>query len=119
MTHPLMLPDRHTAGSGQKSLRPLPGRGRTRDAARRAHVASWAPHWTDCPARRRDEFLMRWSRLMLASFASAADCAAWAGVTDVCARNWMDGMHRPCGDVVARAALTLPRFAAIMGEDRA
>ena len=109
--HPLTPRDGLSAAHAQKSLRAAPSRGRTRAAARRAHVH----HWTDCPARRRDEFLMRWSRLMLASFADAAACAEWAGVTAVCAHSWMDGHHRPCGDVVARAALTLPGFAEIMG----
>lgn len=109
----LTLPATPSPGACQKSLaRPRPSRGRTRADMRRAHVH----HWTDCPVRRRDEFLMRWSRLMVASFADARACADWAGVTAVCAHSWMDGMHRPCGDVVARAALKLPRFAEIMGD---
>lgn len=114
---PIASRDGHSAARGQKSCRPAPWRavalqrGRGRAAARRAHVQ----HWTDCPARRRDEFLVRWSRLMIATFSSAADCADWAGVSVQCARWWIDGEHRPCGDVVARAALMLPRFAEIMG----
>lgn len=112
--HHLTPPDRPIAGRGQMShangFPPLGGRGRSRSAARRAHV------WACDPGARRDEFLRRWSRLMLASFASPEACALWADATTQTARNWMDGTHRPCGDVVALAALTLPAFGAIMGE---
>lgn len=93
--------------------RPAATRGRSLRSIRRAHVA---PGWGVDPVLRRDEFLTRWSRLMIASFADAAACADWAGVTVVCARNWMDGDHRPCGDVVDLAWRTLPRCAVIMGE---
>lgn len=112
--HPLTSRDRLAPARAQMSranaFAPQGGRGRSRSSARGAHV------WAADPARRRDEFLRRWSRLMLASFASPEGCALWADATAQSARNWMDGSHRPCGDVVALAALTLPGFAAVMGE---
>lgn len=111
--HPLTPHDRYRPARSQMShhnvFPPPSGRGRSRSAARRAHV------WAADPCRRRDEFLRRWSRLMLASFASPEACAMWADATTQTARNWMDGTHRPCGDVVALAALTLPGFSAVMG----
>lgn len=102
--------DRVSSARTQMSCPPLGGRGRSRAAARRAHA------WIGAPVRRRDEFLTRWSRLMIASFGSVGECAEWAGVSEPCVRNWLEGHHRPCGDIVAQAALTLPDFARIIGE---
>ncbi|SDL36617.1 hypothetical protein SAMN04487971_109126 [Paracoccus chinensis] len=107
---PLTPRDRVSPARPQMSFPPSGGRGRSRAAARRAHA------WVGMPARRRDEFLTSWSRLMIASFGSVSECAEWAGVSEPCVRNWLEGFHRPCGDIVAQAALTLPDFARIIGE---
>ena len=81
------------------------GRGRGRDAARRAH----ADHGTD-----RATFLRRWSLLMIASFASREVCAVHFGVTFQTACNWFDGLNAPYGHHVDHATRTLARYAEIM-----
>ncbi|QIR85027.1 hypothetical protein FIU66_07290 [Paracoccus sp. AK26] len=87
------------------SLTPPPGgRGRSSAAMRRAH------------ARRpdREDFLRRWSMLMIASFRTAEDCAEHFSVTLPCACNWREGMHRPSGDHVDFAQASLPEYERIM-----
>lgn len=81
------------------------GRGRSRDAARRAH----AHHGTD-----RAAFLRRWSLLMIASFASREVCAVHFGVTFQTACNWFDALNAPYGHHVDHATRTLARYAEIM-----
>ena len=81
------------------------GRGRNRDAARRAH----SHHGTD-----RGVFVQRWSLLMIASFNSREACAVHFGVTFQTACNWFDGMNAPYGHHVDYATQTLPRYAEVM-----
>lgn len=81
------------------------GRGRSRDAARRAH-RHYSPD--------RDQFTRRWSLLMIASFPSREECAVHFGVTFQTACNWFDGSCRPYGDAVDHAIRTLPRYLKIM-----
>lgn len=57
-----------------------------------------------------------WSLLMIGSFPSREACAMHFDVTFQTACNWFVGQHRPYGDKVAHAALSLPRFAEIMGQ---
>lgn len=85
---------------------PVGGRGRSAAARRRAHVH----------AQRRDidDFLRRWSMLMIVSFATAEACGQHFGVTKQTGCNWREGTHRPCGDAVDFAMQTLPRYAEIM-----
>lgn len=83
---------------------PRGGRGRSASARRRAHV--YRPDV--------DDFLRRWSLLMITSFASAEACGRHFGVTKQTGCNWRDGTHRPCGDVVDYAVRSLPRYADIM-----
>ncbi|MDQ7775280.1 MAG: hypothetical protein Q4615_04855 [Paracoccus aminovorans] len=80
------------------------GRGRSAAAARRAHA---------CRPDAQD-FLRRWSLLMISSFGSREECAVHFGVTFQTACNWFDGICRPYGDAVAFAVETLPRYAEIM-----
>lgn len=115
MSQPLLTArDRASPARATKSrynvFPPAGGRGRSASSARRAHGAAADP------ALRRDAFMQRWSRLMLASFASPEACALWADVTVQAARNWIDGCNRPYGDVVDLAVQTLPDYARIMGE---
>ena len=96
---------RHSGMSAQMSLTPPSGgRGRSSAAMRRAHV------------RRpdREDFLRRWSMLMIASFRTAEDCADHFGVTLPCACNWREGIHRPSGDHVDFAQASLPEYERIM-----
>lgn len=112
--HPPTPRDRYRPALRQMShanaFAPAGGRARSAHAARRAHV------WTQDGPRRRHEFGPRWSLLMIASFGSREACAVHFDVTFQTACNWFDGTCRPYGDVVAHAALTLPRFADIMGD---
>lgn len=94
-----------TGGVQMSRDRAFDGRGRSAQAARRAH----AHHGPD-----RDLFLRRWSLLMIASFATRESCAVHFGVTFQTACNWFDGACRPYGHVVDHAVTTLPRYAAIM-----
>lgn len=111
---PTTLRDRDIPGRAQTSringFAPHGGRGRSRSSARRAHV------WTADHGQRRDQFAVRWSRLMMVSFASPEACALWADQTTQTARNWIEGCNRPYGDVVTHAWLTLPDFVQVMGE---
>ncbi|WP_142663589.1 hypothetical protein [Paracoccus laeviglucosivorans] len=88
--------------------RAFDGRGRSPDAARRAHVH----HGPD-----RDLFMRRWSLLMIASFTSREACAVHFAVTFQTACNWFDGHCRPYGHVVDYAIETLPRYHEIMRGD--
>ena len=108
MTLPLqkLRPTQHDGACRQMShANPFEGRGRCRDAARRAH----AGHSTD-----RDAFLRRWSLLMIASFASREVCAVHFGVTFQTACNWFDGLNAPYGHHVDYATRSLARYAEIM-----
>ena len=80
------------------------GRGRSRGAARRAHVRRGGGA----------DFARRWSLLMIASFPSREACAVHFGVTFQTACNWFDGHCRPYGDAVAHAVETLPRYGEVM-----
>ena len=103
----LQVPSHHRGHRAQMSPANALDRGRGRSAAdrRRAHVAPFD----------REDFLRRWSLLMIASFPSREVCAVHFGVTFQTACNWFDGSNRPYGDKIAHAALSLPRFAEIMG----
>jgi len=85
---------------------PVGGRGRSAAARRRAHVHA--------QRRDTDDFLRRWSMLMIVSFATAEACGQHFGVTKQTGCNWREGTHRPCGDAVDFAMQTLPRYAEIM-----
>lgn len=73
---------------------------------RRAHVHA---HRLD-----RDEFLRRWSLLMIASFRGAEECRLHFDVTLQTACNWRDGLHRPSGNHVDFAQFSLPDYARII-----
>lgn len=62
----------------------------------------------------RDEFLGRWSLLMIASFVTAQACADHFEVTLQTACNWREGLHRPSGDHVDFAQATLADYDRIM-----
>lgn len=108
MTIPVKNPrqTRHSGMSAQMS-RPnaFVGRGRGASAARRAHVH----HRPD-----RDQFLSRWSLLMIASFPSREACAVHFGVTFQTACNWFDALNAPYGHHVDFAQASLQRYAEIM-----
>lgn len=66
--------------------------------------------------RYRAQFPAQWAGFLCANFRSAEEVAVTFDVTYQCARNWMEGTHRPSGDKVALAAISMPRrFAAHMG----
>lgn len=107
MTSPIPLPTQPDGARRQMSHASLfDGRGRSRDAARRAHGRI---------NPQRDAFLRRWSLLMIASFASRESCAVHFGVTFQTACNWFDGNCAPYGHHVDHAVQTPPRYADIMG----
>lgn len=109
MTLPLNKPDADQAGRKRPQMsfgNVFEGRARSAHAARRAHVS----HGPD-----RDQFMRRWSLLMIASFPSREACAVHFGVTFQTACNWFDAINRPYGDAVAHAVETLPRYFEIMG----
>lgn len=96
---------RHSGAAVQMSrYSPLGGRGRSRDAARRAHL-----HASD-----KGDFLVRWSRLLIGSFPSCEACAVHFGVTVQTAWNWREGIACPLGHHVDHAQATLPRYTAVM-----
>lgn len=85
---------------------PFEGRGRSRAAARRAHLHAGCPD--------RSAFQARWSRLMIASFRSSEACAVHFKVTMQTAWNWREGLNCPLGHHVDHAHATLARFNEIM-----
>lgn len=99
-------------GAAQKSHpNPFDGRGRGREAHRRAHG------WRVDPLPYRVAFLDRWSALIRHLFGSREDVASAFGVTFQTACNWWDGTNRPSGDKVALTAITWPEaFARFMDE---
>lgn len=103
---PTLRRTQHDASIHQMSrAKPFDGRGRGRDAARRAHVSRDAD---------RDAFLRRWSLLMIGSFPSREACAVHFGVTFQTACNWFDAMNSPYGHHVDHAVRTLPRYSELM-----
>ena len=106
------IPDRPRSGLPSRQMSftpPVGGRGRSAAARRRAHVHA---------QRDTDDFLRRWSMLMIVSFATAEACGQHFGVTKQTGCNWREGTHRPCGDAVDFAMQTLPRYAEIMWGQR-
>lgn len=91
--------------SEKSHVSPFEGRGRNREAARRAH------HRINPD---RDAFLRRWSLLMISSFSSREICAVHFDVTFQTACNWFDGNCSPYGHHVDHAVRTLPRYVEIM-----
>lgn len=105
MSNPLISIQHHRIPVQMSCRNPLDS-GRGRGPSRRAaHVAP-----------DRGDFMRAWSLLMIGSFTSREACALHFGVTFQTACNWFDGRHRPYGDAVAHAALSLPRFAEVIGQ---
>ncbi|RMF02478.1 MAG: hypothetical protein D6773_08615 [Alphaproteobacteria bacterium] len=72
------------------------------------------------PYRFRARFPDQWSQFLRQNFRNAEEVAVVFDVTYQTARNWIEGTHRPSGDKVALAAISMPRrFAAAIGEEAA
>lgn len=83
-------------------------------AGQKSHANLFEPH------RFRAKFPDQWSGFLRAHFRNAEEVAVTFDVTYQTARNWLDGSHRPSGDKVALAAVSMPaRFAAAFGKDAA
>lgn len=107
MSKPLNFDHNHHRPRAMSCRNPLDdGRGRCIASRRRAYGGTGLD---------REAFMRRWSRLMMVSFATPEDCGRYFGAATRTVGYWYDGAHRPCGDQVALAALTLPRFTEIMG----
>lgn len=87
-------------GQGPKSLPKVfadqPGRGRGREAARRAHAD---PRWL------KVNMAYLWGNYVRSAFRSREACAAHFEVSFQTVCNWWDGMHAPASAIYARASL--------------
>lgn len=91
------------AARQNRGFAPVDGRGRTRQAVRAAGTPT--PRLPD-PAIWRTEFPAIWRAFLMARWGDdAIGIAAAFGVRVQTARNWLSGLHRPTGDVAARAML--------------
>lgn len=85
-----------------------------RERAQMSHANVFEPH------RFRAKFPDQWSGFLRAHFRNAEEVAVTFDVTYQTARNWLEGSHRPSGDNVALAAVSMPRrFAAAFGDKAA
>lgn len=85
-----------------RGFAPDGGRARGRYAARRAHVVGDCAGVLPDPRAWRAQFPAIWQCFLLDQFGRDPHAVAEAlGVRLQTARNWLDGLHRPTGDVVA------------------
>lgn len=73
------------------------------DAGQKSHERVFDPY------RFRAQFPDHWSGFLRAHFKNAEHVAVSFDVTYQTARNWWEGTHRPSGDKVALAAVSMPR----------
>lgn len=93
-------------GRQNRGLAPRGGRGRGRYAARQAAVVSDCALALPDPRAWKAQFPAIWQRFILARWGRDPHAASRdLGVNLQTARNWIDGLHVPTGDVVARAML--------------
>ncbi len=87
--------------SDQRGRHPRPaGRGRGREAARRAYGA--------LPEVARVDAAEGWSAFVIETCGTREDCAVLFGVTFQCACNWFEGWSAPAGQHVMAGAVMFP-----------
>lgn len=96
-----------TAPARQKrGFAPSGGRGRGRAAARQAHVISDCEFQLPDPRLWKAQFPAIWRQFLIDRFGDDPHAVKdGIGCNLQTARNWLDGLHVPTGDAVARQML--------------